>query len=192
MPEAPKPDGSASNFNRTANFFPPGCAVRAIRPTDNEAVRSLFIAGQIELAPAGATPELRIALKKYTDSCLNEDMNRASVHYSKPGRRMWVMESQEKAVVAMIGLDNTPPEPGVGFLRRLVVAPHFRRKGVARLLTQRAEQYAARQGLAVLRLEVSDLQPGARKMYDSFGYREVRSFDYGPIVVFDLEKRLPR
>lgn len=172
------------------NFFPPGLAVRPVQPADNEAVRALFIAGQKELAGPGSAPNVRIAIKRYTDACLMDDLARASVHYSKPGRRMWVLESQQHEVAAIAAIDSMDSTAGVALFTRLVVAPQFRRKGVARLLTRRAEQWAVRQGYSMARLEVTDLQPVARAMYVSLGYVDRNTSYYGPITVFEMEKSL--
>lgn len=191
MPDTPS---GARNTGpaRPGSMFPPGLAVRAVQPTDNEAVRALFIATQGGLAPPDAGLEVRIALKRYTDSCLNDDLARASVHYSKPPRRMWVLESREREIVAMAALDAHETDSEAGLLRRLAVAPQFRRKGVARLLVQRTEQLASRRGLSAMRLYVSELQPAARSLYESLGYREKQVSSYGPIAVFELEKVFSR
>jgi GNAT superfamily N-acetyltransferase len=184
----PARDASAARSHASGNFFPPGLSVRAIRPTDNEAVRALFIQGQNEIAAGSGNIKLRISVKEYTDSCLHEDMERPSVHYSKPGRKFWVLESQERKIVAMCALDDHLSEPGIGLLRRLVVAPQFRRKGVARLLVQRTEQYAMKQGRPGIRLFTSELQPGARALYESLGYKLRSTGKFGPITVFEYEK----
>lgn len=176
--------------NHPANIFPPGLAVRSVRPTDNESVRALFITVQKELAPPDAAQSLRIAIKQYTDSCLNDDLARASVYYSKQHRHLWVLESQEKEIVAMVAVDADADVGNVAILRRLAVAEPFRRKGVARLLVQRTEQWASRQGYLQIKLYVTEIQPAARSLYESLGYSEKQAENYGPIAVFEMEKAL--
>lgn len=182
------------NPRPSANLFPPGLAVRQISPTDNEAVRSLFIESQAGLLPGDADRETRIALKKYTDYCLMSDLARASVHYSKPGRRMWLLESQEHEIVGMIAVDadlDSSDSPGeIALLRRLAVKQEFRRKGVAMLLSRRAEQWASKQGFSKIQLYVSELQPEARDLYSKLEYAEIGVEHYGPIPVHQLEKSL--
>lgn len=179
-------DSSVSR--QPANFFPPGLAVRAIQPADNDAVRALFITVQNELAPTDADLELRIAIKRYIDSCLNDDLARASVYYSKPRRRLWVLESQEREIVAMIAIEADENEPGAARLRRLAVARQFRRKGVGRLLVQRTEQWALQQGFGRIALYVSELQPAAQSLYESLGYGRKQAENYGPIAVLEMHK----
>lgn len=175
-------------MTRSANLFPPGLAVRTIRATDNEAVRLLFILGQDELVSPGTPLDVRLAVKKYTDSCLMDDLARASHHYSHPRRRFWVVESEGGTIAAMAAIDSADEVPGISLLRRLVVSPDFRRKGVARLLVQRAEQWMAQQGFHTLRLDVTDLQPPAIALYRSMEFEETKTFMYGPITVFEIEK----
>ncbi len=174
------------------SLFRPGLALREISPTDNEVVRSLFIESQAGLMPEDADSATRIALKKYTDSCLMDDLSRASVHYSKPGRRMWLLESKEHDIVAMAAVDSNRDEApsDTALLRRIVVKPEFRRKGLATLLSRHAEQWAARQGFEQMWLYVSELQPSARDMYSKLDYAEVETSSYGPITVFKLQKPL--
>ncbi len=171
-------------------MFPPGLAVRAVSPADNEPVRALFIAGQKDLTNAGSPIDIRLEVKKYTDSCLMDDLARASAYYSKPGRRMWVLESQHHEVVAMAAVNNDASQPGMALFQRLVVSPEFRRKGVARLLVKRAEQWAGKQGFTAMRLYVSELQPAARSLYDSLSYTVREETRYGPVAIFVMEKRL--
>ena len=182
-PDAARPEGSG-------NFFPPGLAVRSIRPTDNEAVRALFIAGQNEVAATSDDVKVRIAVKDYTSLCLHDDMDRPSVYYSQPRKKFWVLESQERKIVAMCALDEHETEVKIGHLRRLAVDPQFRRKGVAKLLVQRTEQYAAKQGMTGIRLYTSELQPGARALYESLGYTVRGTGNFGPVTVYEYEKSL--
>lgn len=172
------------------NFFPPGLSVRPVAPADNETVRSLFITAQKELVPDDAERELRIAFKKYTDSALNDDLAKASFHYSKPKRQMWVLESKPKEIVAMIAIDSDSDSPGIALLRRLFVSPEFRGKGVARLLSLRSEQWAEKQGFATMRLYTTEFHTEARNLYESLGYETVQESNYGPIAVFQMEKSL--
>ncbi len=175
------------------NFFPPGCAVRFVRPTDSESVRQLFIETQNALVNAGTDLEVRITHKKLTDAALMDDLKRASIYYSEPGRRMWVVESQEHAIVGFAAIDSDPEEmsePAV--LRRLCVDSAYRRKGVARLLIARAEQWALKQGFSAIQLEISGLQSVARDLFDSLKYSDADSYSFGPVELVRLHKRLER
>jgi GNAT superfamily N-acetyltransferase len=171
-------------------MFPPGLAVRAVRPTDNEAVRALFISVHSELLTPDADRKLRIALKDETDAGLNDDLARASVYYAGRNRRMWVLESQEREIVAFAGFDAHEAVRGVGSLRRLAVDSRFRRMSVGRLLVQRTEQWARQHGFWHIRLYVGELQPAARSLFLSLGYSEKEIAADGPIAVYEMMKSL--
>jgi ribosomal protein S18 acetylase RimI-like enzyme len=173
-----------------ANFFPPGLAVRPVRPADGEPVRALFIAGQREMLSEDADLETRVALKRYVDSVLMSDLARPSAYYSQPRRRLWVVESQAKEIVATVAVDFDAGSPEVASLRRLAVSPEFRRKGVARLLVSRAGQWAAKQGFKSLQLDVTEFQRPAIALYESLGFQRTGTEMYGPIGVLLMAKAL--
>jgi putative acetyltransferase len=64
---------------------------------------------------------------------------------------------------------------GYGEVKRMYVAPEERGQGVGRALLARIETEAAREGLALLRLETGIRQTEAITLYRSCGY-----FDCGP------------
>lgn len=174
----------------TANFFPPGLSVRSIRPADNDAVRALFIRGQSEFVAPESPLDVRMAAKRYIDSCLVADLARPHYHYSQPRRKLWVLESQAKEIVAMAAVNSSDDDSAAALLCRLVVSPEFRRKGVARLLIQQAERWASQQGFRVVRLDTTEYQLAAIALYESLGYVNTGSEMYGPIPVRLMEKRL--
>ena len=173
-----------------ANFFPPGLALRTIRPTDNEAVRALFMASQERFKAPDLELDIRIAAKKYFDHVFTSDLSKPSAHYSQPRRRLWALESRTHEIAAMIAVDSYPEEPDVAELKRLAVAKEYRRKGVARLLVREAEQWAEKQGFNKIKLETTEFQPEAIALYETSGYAHSGSYEYGPIHVVLMEKAL--
>ena len=164
--------------------------MRTIRLADNEPVRALFISAQREIVTEDTPLNVRVSLKKYVDSVLMGDLARPSAHYSRTGRRFWVVESQTGNIVATAAIDKSDGTNDVATLARLVVSPEFRRKGLARLLALNAERWAAQHGYRTLALEVTDAQLGAQALYDSLGFKRLGTFDYGAITVFQYEKAL--
>lgn len=72
-------------------------------------------------------------------------------------------------------------EPGaerVGEIKRMYVAPEARGHGLSRLLLDRIEGVAAREGLARLRLETGLAQPEALSLYATAGYTPIPCFGY--------------
>jgi ribosomal protein S18 acetylase RimI-like enzyme len=65
-------------------------------------------------------------------------------------------------------------ERGEGFITDVAVLAHYRRGGVARALLARAEQEARMRAKRFLGLYVSARNEGARVLYRSLGFREIR------------------
>lgn len=66
----------------------------------------------------------------------------------------------------------TMTEEPVAVVHRLMVEPSFQGRGHAKELMELAEQRAAEEGCAVMRLDAFTLNPGALRLYRSLGYRE--------------------
>lgn len=66
-----------------------------------------------------------------------------------------------------------------GQLLNIAVEPDMRRRGVARLMLQDLIGYGSEHGMTLYTLEVREHNTGARRLYESFGFREVgRRKDY--------------
>jgi ribosomal protein S18 acetylase RimI-like enzyme len=70
------------------------------------------------------------------------------------------------------GLVSPHPPVQTLYVDALAVAPEFRRRGVARMLLQRAEGYAAAAGLTGVSLDTGLQNAPARALYEASGYRE--------------------
>jgi GNAT superfamily N-acetyltransferase len=89
--------------------------------------------------------------------------------------------------IFLIGWDADQPiacggvrlvQPGVGELKRMYVAPHARRRGIARRLLHELEGEAVELGATTLRLETGLHQPEAIALYASEGYLDVEPFGH--------------
>jgi GNAT superfamily N-acetyltransferase len=69
-------------------------------------------------------------------------------------------------------------EPAVAELKRMYVAPAFRRRGIARALLNHLESQAHMLGAKRVRLETGVHQPEALALYLSSGYAAVEPFGY--------------
>src|SRR5690242_10051895 len=76
-----------------------------------------------------------------------------------------------------VGAGGLQPD---GEIRRMYVAPNWRRRGVARVLLAALEERAAASGRSAVRLHTGTLQTEALALYESAGYRRVPL--YGPHV----------
>src|SRR5712691_5382574 len=82
---------------------------------------------------------------------------------------------------------------GYGEVKRMYVAPEARGQGLGRAILARIEDQAAREGLALLRLETGIHQAAAIALYRASGYVDCGPFgEYQPDPLSRfMEKRLP-
>ncbi|KAJ7899271.1 acyl-CoA N-acyltransferase [Mycena olivaceomarginata] len=87
-----------------------------------------------------------------------------------------VIESPEHntaEVVGTLGLDHRgTPDPATGELRRMIVSMRHRRRKIGTLLMDAALEHARRFAplLQTLDLETTNFQPGARMLYEKYGF----------------------
>jgi GNAT superfamily N-acetyltransferase len=75
-------------------------------------------------------------------------------------------------------------------IKRMFVIPEMRGRGLARELLHELERRARRHGYEIARLDTGPLQPEARHLYESEGYRSIENFNANPVATFFGEKRL--
>ncbi len=142
----------------------PDIEIRPFAAEDAKAVRTLFIDVNRALAPA----DMADAFEGYIKRSLAEEMDRVADYYAEKRGGFWVATGN--GLLGMFGLE--PSEKGME-LRRMYVAPEARRRGVARLMLQRAEDECRRFGADRLDLSTSELQPAALAFYLSARYQLV-------------------
>ena len=77
-----------------------------------------------------------------------------------------------------------------GEIKRLYVAPHARRDGVARRLLGAIEDVARDLGCQLVRLDTGDKQPASLNLFRSTGYVEIPDYNGNPYASYWMEKRL--
>jgi putative acetyltransferase len=146
---------------------------------------------QIENPRADGVGELIAALDRYLSSLYPP----ASNHFldleqlSQPDVRFFVARRGGAPLACgALRIDAA----GYGEVKRMYVAPGARGAGLGRAILACIEDQAAREGLALMRLETGIHQAAARALYRSGGYAECAPFgEYrpDPLSVF-MEKRL--
>jgi len=147
---------------------------------------------QIESPRARGVPELISALDGYLSSLYPPSSN----HFldldqlSRADIRFFVAR-REGAPLACGALRLAGD---YGEVKRMYVSPAARGQGLGRTLLARIESEAAKEGLAVMRLETGIHQAEALALYLSSGYVECAPFgEYQPDPLSRfLEKRLPQ
>jgi DNA-binding MarR family transcriptional regulator/N-acetylglutamate synthase-like GNAT family acetyltransferase len=108
----------------------------------------------------------------------------------RPPRGAFLVASVDGEPVACGALK--PIVPGIGYLKRMWVAPALRGLGFARRMLAALEQQARELGFTTLRLETNRALTEAIRLYESAGYVEVPSFNDEPYAHHWFEKALSR
>jgi GNAT superfamily N-acetyltransferase len=118
-----------------------------------------------------------------------DESNKDNIIYAPKGQKnFFVCEDNTGAIAGFVALDYHPERPKrTGELRRMIVSPTHRRRGVAEFLIQALIRHAKKNDLQVIDLGTSDVQYGAKKLYQKLGWKEYcRSFD--EILFIDVIK----
>jgi GNAT superfamily N-acetyltransferase len=105
-----------------------------------------------------------------------------------PPRGAFVVVYAEGEPVAGGGVKRLDSETGE--IKRMYVVPEARSRGHARRLLYALEDAARELGYRRLRLDTGPLQPHARALYESEGYREIPDYNANPYASFWGEKEL--
>ena len=142
-------------------------AIRRYTDADQAAVRDLFIAVNRELAP----PALREAFESYVVVSLETEIGRLADYYAEKNGAFFVAYDGDR-LAGVFGLENLGATSAE--LRRMYVDAAYRRRGLAGMMLDYAEQTCREAGTAVLTLSTSELQQAALAFYRKSGYRLVR------------------
>lgn len=165
----------------------PQATTRALVRNDTGTVHDLFADGQLSIAE-GSPPHIRRAVERYVEQSLADDLADIWAHYMKPpGSHFWVAE-RHGCIVGIAGIE--PGESGVAEVRRLAVARHARRCGIARSLLETAETWARTRGYVAMKATTTHLQAAAVALYESAGFRARGVGTWGPLRLVHLQKQL--
>jgi putative acetyltransferase len=137
--------------------------LRPFAPSDAPQIRDLFIRVNRELALA----PLRHQFELYIEHSLAEEIDRITDYYVERGGRFWVADFARR-IVGMFGLERSAERAAE--LRRMYVAPEFRRQGLGRRMLAFAEDAARSMGFDKMVLSTSELQVAAIALYRTHGY----------------------
>ena len=167
--------------------------IRPAVPGDGAAIADLFVTVNRDLAP----PDRREAFEDYIVLSLREEIEPFMSYYARDrGNGLWVVVA-EGEVAGMYGLERVSGTDVE--LRRMYVAPGWRRKGLARRMLRHAEGMARDLGYRLMVLSTSEIQEAALALYRAEGFRYVREETAeaksnktigGGIVRYHFEKRL--
>jgi GNAT superfamily N-acetyltransferase len=131
--------------------------IRRYEQRDRDAVIRLFRDFMAEMGDFAA----------YVQRATDEELGRIGEYYVDGA--FWVAGE----VIGMAGVERHSET--VAELRRMIVARQYRRRGIARALLAVAEEFCRQAGYATVVLSTSELQAPAMRLYESSGYRRVRT-----------------
>jgi len=144
----------------TNNLTAEGVRIRLAEPDDCEAIRALFQQSLIE----GQTD----------DGDAGEDIDSLQDWYfaDDGASGFWVAE-HEGTVIGMIGVRNLHDD--VAEMRRLRVAPAYRRQGIGSRLMEQAVRFCKDQGYLKVRLDVRSERTPAIALFEKLGFVHSRT-----------------
>jgi len=116
-----------------------------------------------------------------------DDLRDIAGAYLDPGGD-FVVALADGELVGMGGLRRRSEDEGE--LRRMRVRPDFQRRGLGRLILGELEERAWAAGLRAIRLDTTEEQQAARRLYESAGYRETGRRRSERFVFVDFAKDL--
>ncbi|MBW8797092.1 MAG: MarR family transcriptional regulator [Streptomyces sp.] len=106
----------------------------------------------------------------------------------RPPRGLFLVARLHGEPIGCAGVKLPPGAPAE--IKRMWVAPHARRLGLARRFLTELETQAARHGYDTLRLDTNKTLSSAINLYHSYGFQEVPAFNDEPYAHHWFEKRI--
>ena len=102
-----------------------------------------------------------------------------SVQYGQPGKGVALLARSGHATVGITGIQAL--EEASCELKRMYVTPHWRGRGVGRLLCEAALGYSRQLGYSSVRLDTLDRMDAAIHLYQSLGFVDIPHYRHNPI-----------
>ncbi len=130
--------------------------VKAVSPGDIEAVKSLFLAHEKELAEAACFHDFDAEMKNIQNI------------YAAPAGALLLALNNNDAIgfVGMVGINNKTVE-----MKRLYVKPEWRGRGVGRMLCEEVLNAAKNASYSYMRLETLSRLEAAIALYLEYGFK---------------------
>jgi [ribosomal protein S18]-alanine N-acetyltransferase len=81
---------------------------------------------------------------------------------------VFLVAESNKAVCGYVGMHHITDE---GYITNIAVFPQYRRKGIASMLLKALDEYAQKNDLSFITLEVRQSNEAAINLYESFNYK---------------------
>jgi ribosomal protein S18 acetylase RimI-like enzyme len=163
------PTDSGSHHS-SLNDGPPTTSAEALRSAEIE-IRGFHVADQPACRELYSAGRLGGKLNE-NDTGLDID-DIAAAYLKKPGSHFWVAQAADGKVIGMIGVRQQ--EAGIGEIRRLRVAPEYRRRGIGTALVETAVRFCKENENLKVKLDTHVDQVPAMKLFEKFHFRHSRT-----------------
>jgi N-acetylglutamate synthase len=123
--------------------------IRKMTLNDYEAVIALWKEGNIPYRPQGRDSRKNINTQLQQPNCF-----------------FLVAEKENKIIGAIVGTHDGRK----GWINRLVIAPLYQKKGVAKRLVKEVEQYFSKNGIDIIACLIEDWNTTSMQVFDRLGY----------------------
>lgn len=144
------------------------------RPEDLELTREMFLEYQQELG-------IDLCFQSF-----DEELASLPGRYGPPNGCLLLIYSEDE--LAACGALR-PLEEGVCELKRIYVRPAFRRKGIAKQISEKLIDFGRQRGYRLCRLDTLKRLIGAAEMYEGLGFTQTHPYNFNPepdIVYMEL------
>lgn len=152
--------------------------------------------GSVTIACAGRgnVDDAWTIVSEYYDAVsvvVREDRERFEREYFGDGAGVWLARTGPE-VVGCIALRPLEASPKTGEVKRLYVKPPARGQGIAEMLLDALEDYAAQAGYDELYLDSKDDLEAAIRFYENHGYAHCDRYNDNPQATIFMRKRIAR
>lgn len=134
--------------------------IRTLQPTDNQAIYEII---QTSLESYDLDVPGTAYFDPYLDNLYEYYQNLQSAEY-------WVLV-KNKEIIGGIGIGPFDDYREIAELQKFYIVKNHQGNGYGRLLYQKAEEYARKQGFIKLYIETIDILDKANKTYQHFGFK---------------------
>jgi ribosomal protein S18 acetylase RimI-like enzyme len=150
--------------------------IRDARPDEFEAVARLSVEAYREFADV-VGPEIWWRMERNLSRLAGDSPDAVTIVAEQDGELVGTVEYLGP-LGRRVGLVEVVPE-GEAYIGRLGVDPAHRGRGIGRALTEECVRRARADGARTIGLATRDIMSAARAMYESLGFRHVRTVERG-------------
>lgn len=112
-------------------------------------------------------------------------------HIKKPGKTILCLRNKEKSLLGCVSVERAGSDHGISYyLGMLTISPTLQSQGIGRILLEKSEDYARKQGAKRMTLGVIQLRTELITWYERRGYRKTGETE--PFPYEDVRAGIPK